>query len=62
MHFMYLKYLWQIHTKPQDVIKILKDNQVKLCAYLKTLHADKAHVDAQFRDERALIIATIEAL
>ena len=48
--------------KPQDVIKILKDNQVKLCAYLKTLHADKAHVDAQFRDERALIIATIEAL
>ena len=48
--------------KPPEVIKILKDNQVKLCAYLKTLHADKAQSDAQFRDEKALIIATIEAL
>lgn len=49
-------------NKPQDVIKILRDNQVKLCRYLETLHQDKEETDAQFRDEKALIIATIEAL
>jgi calcium binding protein 39 len=49
-------------NKPPEVVKILKDNQVKLCAYLATLHQDKAANDAQFRDEKALIIATIEAL
>jgi calcium binding protein 39 len=49
-------------NKPPEVVTILKDNQVKLCAYLATLHQDKAASDAQFRDEKALIIATIEAL
>jgi calcium binding protein 39 len=49
-------------NKPPEVVKILKDNQIKLCAYLATLHQDKAASDAQFRDEKALIIATIEAL
>jgi len=48
--------------KPPAVVKMLKDNQVKLVTYLKGLHADKAAHDAQFRDEKALIIATIEAL
>jgi calcium binding protein 39 len=49
-------------NKPPEVIKILKDNQVKLCRYLQTLHQDKEESDAQFRDEKALIIATIEGL
>lgn len=49
-------------NKPEDVIKILRDNKVKLCAYLKTLHHEKEDTDTQFRDEKALIISTIEAL
>lgn len=49
-------------NKPAEVVKILKDNQTKLCAYLTTLHQDKEAEDEQFRDEKKLIIATIEAL
>ena len=49
-------------NKPNDVIKILRDNKVKLCRYLESLHRDREESDAQFRDEKALIIATIEAL
>ena len=49
-------------NKPPEVIKILKDNRVKLCRYLTTLHQDKEASDAQFRDEKRLIIATIEGL
>jgi hypothetical protein len=49
-------------NKPADVIKILQDNQVKLCRYLTTLHQEKEASDTQFRDEKALIIATIEGL
>lgn len=49
-------------NKPPEIVKILKDNKVKLCRYLKTLHEDKEESDQQFRDEKALIIATIEQL
>lgn len=49
-------------NKPPEIIQILKDNQVKLCAYLSNLHAEKAENDPQFRGERDLIVATIEAL
>lgn len=49
-------------NKPLEVVKILKDNQVKLCRYLRTLHQDKEESDAQFRDEKALVIGTIEGL
>jgi calcium binding protein 39 len=49
-------------NKPEDVIRILRDNKVKLCRYLETLHQDREETDTQFRDEKALIIATIEAL
>jgi calcium binding protein 39 len=49
-------------NKPPEIIKILKDNSVKLCRYLETLHKDREETDTQFRDEKALIIATIEAL
>ena len=49
-------------NKPEDVVKILQDNKVKLCQYLSTLHQDREAQDVQFRDEKALIIATIEEL
>jgi calcium binding protein 39 len=49
-------------NKPPEIEKILRDNKVKLCKYLKTLHHEKEAVDTQFRDEKALIIQTIEAL
>jgi hypothetical protein len=49
-------------NKPAEVIKILQDNRVKLCRYLTTLHQEKEAADTQFRDEKALIIATIEGL
>jgi calcium binding protein 39 len=48
--------------KKPEVIKILQDNKQKLCAYLATLHQDKEDSDTQFRDEKALIIATIDGL
>ena len=49
-------------NKPPEVVKILRDNKVKLCAYLTTLHQDKEESDSQFRDEKALIVATIVGL
>jgi calcium binding protein 39 len=49
-------------NKIPEVVKILKDNSQKLCAYLETLHQDKAASDTQFRDEKALIITTIRDL
>jgi hypothetical protein len=49
-------------NKPAEVVKILQDNRVKLCRYLTTLHQEKEAADTQFRDEKALIIATIEGL
>jgi calcium binding protein 39 len=49
-------------NKPPEIIKILADNKVKLCTYLEGLHKDKESKDTQFRDEKALVIATIEAM
>jgi calcium binding protein 39 len=49
-------------NKPPEIVKILQDNKVKLCAYLLTLHHEKEESDAQFRDEKSLIIATIDGL
>lgn len=49
-------------NKPEEVVKILRDNKTKLCRYLATLHQEKEESDTQFRDEKALIIATIEVL
>jgi calcium binding protein 39 len=49
-------------NKIPEVIKILHDNGPKLCRYLETLHQDREANDTQFRDEKALIIATIQAL
>lgn len=49
-------------NKPPEVSQILRDNKVKLSKYLASLHQEKEEADVQFRDEKALIIATIEAL
>ena len=49
-------------NKPEKIVKILSDNKVKLCAYLETLHKDREATDQQFRDEKALVISTIEAI
>jgi calcium binding protein 39 len=49
-------------NKPPEIIKILSDNKIKLCTYLEGLHKDKEAKQAQFRDEKALVISTIEAL
>ena len=53
---------WANPNKIPEVVKILKDNGPKLCRYLETLHQDREAQDTQFRDEKALIIATIQAL
>ena len=49
-------------SKPDEVVKILVDNKQKLVRYLDGLHRDKESSDEQFRDEKALVIATLEGL
>jgi calcium binding protein 39 len=49
-------------NKPPEIIKILSDNKVKLCKYLESLHKDREAADSQFRDEKALVISTLEAI
>jgi calcium binding protein 39 len=49
-------------TKPSDIIRILVDNKVKLIKYLTSLHQEKEATDSQFREEKALVISTLEKL
>jgi len=49
-------------SKPQEIHKILSDNKSKLCTYLEGLHKEKEAKDSQFRDEKALVITTIQSL
>jgi len=49
-------------NKPPEVVRILADNKVKLAKYLAGLHRDREANDEQFRDEKALVISTLEAL
>jgi len=49
-------------NKPPEVVRILADNKVKLAKYLGGLHRDREANDEQFRDEKALVISTLEAL
>eukprot|EP01083_Nonionella_stella_P234595 825710_1 len=49
-------------TKPDEIIRILADNKVKLVKYLTGLHQEKEANDEQFRDEKALVIATLQQL
>jgi calcium binding protein 39 len=49
-------------SKPSDIIRILVDNKVKLIKYLTSLHQEKEATDSQFREEKALVISTLEKL
>ena len=49
-------------NKPPEVTRILADNKVKLAKYLSGLHRDREANDEQFRDEKALVISTLEDL
>ena len=49
-------------NKPVEVVRILADNKVKLIKYLSGLHQEKETNDEQFRDEKALVIATLQQL
>jgi len=50
------------HKSPA-ICKILKSNQRKLCVYLETsFHPERERTDSQFRDEKALVIRTLQQL
>jgi len=49
-------------NKPVEVVRILADNKVKLVKYLAGFHQEKEASDEQFKDEKALVIATLEQL
>jgi Mo25-like. len=49
-------------NKPKAIVRILVDNKVKLVKYLTGLHRDKEAMDEQFRDEKALVISTLEEI
>lgn len=49
-------------NKPPEIVRILTENKVKLVKYLSGLHKEKEENDEQFRDEKALVLATLEAL
>ncbi|KAL7555093.1 hypothetical protein ACHAWF_018806 [Thalassiosira exigua] len=49
-------------NKPPEVVKILYDNKVKLVKYLEGLHKDRESTDDQYRDEKQLVISTLEGL
>eukprot|EP00986_Skeletonema_menzelii_P005356 scaffold1924_cov140-Skeletonema_menzelii.AAC.20 len=48
--------------KPPEVVKILFDNKFKLIKYLSGLHKEREGSDEQYRDEKGLVIATLEGL
>ena len=41
---------------------MIYDNKVKLVKYLEGLHKEREKSDEQFRDERGLVIGTLEDL
>lgn len=48
--------------KPNDIIKVLYDNKSKLIKYLTSFHQEKEATDVQFREEKALVISSLEQL
>ena len=48
--------------KTREVTRILVDNRIKLIKYLDGLHKDRESSDIQFRDEKKLVISTLEGL
>ena len=51
-----------LNEQPPEVIKILFDNKVKLVKYLEGLHKERQNNDDQYRDEKQLVVSTLEAL
>mmetsp|Transcript_23710 Transcript_23710/g.40509 ORF Transcript_23710/g.40509 Transcript_23710/m.40509 type:complete len:114 (-) Transcript_23710:210-551(-) len=49
-------------NKPPEVVKILFDNKVKLVKYLEGLHKERENTDGQYRDEKQLVVSTLEGL
>ena len=49
-------------NKPPEVVKILYDNKVKLVKYLEGLHKEREQCDEQYRDEKGLVMATLDGL
>jgi calcium binding protein 39 len=49
-------------NKPMAIVRILADNKVKLVKYLTGLHREKEVTDDQFRDEKALVISTLQEI
>mmetsp|Transcript_14081 Transcript_14081/g.20815 ORF Transcript_14081/g.20815 Transcript_14081/m.20815 type:complete len:340 (-) Transcript_14081:733-1752(-) len=49
-------------SKPPEIKQILVDNKAKLVAYLETFHVDLDQEDARFRDEKSLLIATLNGM
>jgi hypothetical protein len=48
--------------QPPEVVKILYENKVKLVKYLEGLHEERESSDDQYRDEKQLVISTLEGL
>lgn len=49
-------------NKPDSILKVLKDNKVKLMKYLEQFHIQREKEDEQFRDEKRLILNTLDGL
>mmetsp|Transcript_19678 Transcript_19678/g.24824 ORF Transcript_19678/g.24824 Transcript_19678/m.24824 type:complete len:94 (+) Transcript_19678:1-282(+) len=49
-------------NKPPEVVRILADNKIKLIKYLSGLHKEREDMDEQFRDEKILVISTLEQM
>jgi len=49
-------------NKPPEVVEILFQNKVKLVKYLEGLHKERENSDDQYRDEKQLVISTLEGL
>lgn len=49
-------------SKPPEVVKILFDNKLKLITYLEGLHKERESTDGQYKDEKHLVISTLEGL
>lgn len=49
-------------NKTAEITKILSQNKIKLVSYLEKFHCEKESTDDQFRDEKILIVTTLNAL
>ncbi|KAL9181850.1 hypothetical protein ACHAXT_012193 [Thalassiosira profunda] len=48
--------------KPPEVVQVLYDNKAKLVKYLDGLHKEREGSDEQYRDEKRLVVSTLEGL